>query len=609
METPNKTISFGENPVNIDGARKQAVESGLDTEHCILELSHNSQDYGTVIDITLNGDYVAPHFMNLNSVIVEDNGTGMHHDAVLEKFRGSYEDSESHTSEFQSGRNGVGVKTAFQFWKNILVETTTKDMIPTTWECDPSHYNMIDSTYSQLSKLNKGDPDTELRKYNITMKEAQCNELWTSVPHVLSGTTVTLKNPRSTVRVDVNEIVRRLSHCIAFLSIPDNRITLHFKNEKNNMTAVVIRPFYERNKSSFICHAKGDSTKDIFITVPGKEAIVFPKYPDSDLSKIEFDIKVTLDSKDKDILDTEPSNGNEFILSVSRSNIYDTPRKGGPSNAVTTLLSLDKFENTTGFAYRIHGYIKTDNINLKNALRFNKSAIATQDKNVKKFFDYILSLFKQLNIIYINYLDQFITTQENDLLKEVELEFNKILTGVNVGTTNPGEKQSGSLIPSNPHENTHAEYECNDCHIIWKVPKNKQPSFCAEYNIVDNDGCGSDDIHRRQLKLAGTCFEWTPYLGKFIPARYQEDRKTIYLAQFHPCFITTHTGKNRITTLKQAIIQQALIALTIGQAKTPDFESIYGANLKKHFHNHSNHRHVTECIKVWKTNNITSSEI
>lgn len=591
------SISFGTNPVNIDNARRQAVESGLDSEHCILELAQNGEDYGTDVHVILNGDFIAPHHMKLNSVIVSDNGIGMHHDTVLERFRGSYQDSESHSSESQAGRNGVGVKTCFQFWKNIHVSTTTKGIIPTNWTCDTENLALIDNTYKQLSSLKPGDNDTELRKYNITMKEAVTDEDWETVPHVQSGTTVTLDNSRTKVKIDIKEIIRRLSHNIEFLSKKENRLTLHYKNEKQHPTEIVIKPFYEREKPSYIAHAKGNSSQDIFITVPGKQAITFPKSSDPELSKVDFDIKVTLDTKDTDI---DPVN-NEFIVSICGANIYDAPRHGsGPSNAVNQILCLDKFENTTGFAYRIHGYIKSQDINLKNALRFNKSALALQDKYAKKFFDYILSIFKELNRIYIEYLEQFNRSQEDDLLQEIEKEFNKILQGTIT-------RLNGT--PTTPHENIHAEYECKDCNLTWKVLKLKIPSFCAEYNINGSEGCGSSDIQRRQIHGDGINFKWTPFLGNFAPARYEDSEKIIYLAQYHPDFITIQTGKNRINYLKSTAIQQGLVAITIGQTKSSDFEINYGQNLKKHFYNKSNQKHINECLKIWKTNNINSNNI
>jgi Histidine kinase-, DNA gyrase B-, and HSP90-like ATPase len=595
-------VDLGVNPVNIDNARRQAVESGLDAEHCILEHAQNAQDYGTDVHVILNGDFVAPHHMRLNSVIIKDNGIGMHHDTVLERFRGSFQDSESHSSESQAGRNGVGVKTAFQFWKNILVDTTTKGYIPEHWICDPEHATLIATTYAQLSTLHPGDDDTELRKYDVTMKSATAVEPWEKVPHVQSGTTITLKNPRTDFKVDVKEITRRLSHNIEFLSKKDNRITLHYKNANNNMTEIIVRPFYERDKPSYIAHAKGNSNEDIYITLPGKPASLFPKSMDPELSKIDFDIKVTLDSKD--MADGEPSNFNEFIVSICGANVYDAPRKGyGPSNAITQVLSLDKFENTTGFAYRIHGYVKSQDIHLKNALRFNKSAMALQDKYAKKFFDYVLSLLKELNKNYMEYLDQFNKSQEDDLLQEVELEFNRILQGTNQG------KSKGDGHKTDPHENTHHEYECLDCGCTWKVPMLKIPSFCAEYNITGEEGCGSSEIQRRKIKAAGTAFKWVPTLDNFIPARYEKAENVVYLAQFHPDFITTQTGKNRLNYLKSTAIQQGLVALTIGQTDAPNFEVSYGQNLKKHFYNKHNQKHVNECLKIWKLNKINPNSI
>jgi Histidine kinase-, DNA gyrase B-, and HSP90-like ATPase len=596
-------INFGLNPVNIENAYKQAIEAGLDVEHCVKEIAQNAQDYGSEVHVYLNGNHQKSNQILVTSIVVTDNGCGMHHDTVLERFRGAYQDSESHTTAFQAGRNGVGVKTCFQFFKNIKVETSTKDFIPMQWECNPDNEPMIESSFNSLSSLKHGDPDTELRIYNVSIKDAT-SEPWQNVPHVQSGTKITLMNPRNEIFVDIKEIIRRLSHSIEFLSNKDNTITLHYRNEKNNPTEVKIKPFYEREKPSYICHAKGDSTQDFYITIPGKQSFLFKKSTDPELKKIEFDIKIVLDAKESP--DEKPAEPNQFIISICGANIYDSPREGsGPSTSVNYILNLDKFENQMGFSYKIHGYFKTQDLNLKKALRFNKSALAYNNIHAKRFLDYIVSLFKKLNEIYMDYLNDFIVNQEEDLLAEIAQEFNSIFKEPKFNLSPSTDSQS-----KNSSECKHAEYECHSCNKKWKVPKLKTPSFCAEHNILDDEGCGSPDIERCQQKSFGCIFKWLPFIGNFVPARFEPKEQTIFLAKFHPLFITTQNGKNKITYLKNTAIQQGIIAVSISQSNSnSDFESSYSKNLKNHFHYKKNNKHNSECIKIWKENNINPSQI
>jgi hypothetical protein len=602
-------VNFGANPVNTDNAYKQAIESGLDAEHSIIELACNAQDYGTNVNIMLNGKNVSTHPQNkmrLTSVIIKDDGCGMHHDTVLERFRGAYQDSDSHSSDSQMGRNGVGVKTAFQYWKTILVETTTKDYIPREWTCNPSNLDLIDNTYKQLSTLKPGDEDTELRKYTITQKNAVCDEQWERVAHVQSGVKVTLKNPRDSIIIDINEILRRLSHSIEFLSKKDNKITLGYMNESQHATEIVVKPFYKKDKiPEFICSAKGKSTEDVFINISQKESKLFPAYVES-IEPIEFDIKITSASDRQD-------EANDFVMSICGCNIYDSPRRhsgtAGPSQAIMTIMSLDKFDNVTGFAYKIHGYVKCNDIRLKQALRYNKSAIDFQDKYARNFFTYITSLFKELNNIYIDYLKQFNTDQEVTILREVQSEFAKILSS-KIDSDSDAKREKDENNDKQQYQSTNAEYVCNSCGKQWKVPKIKTPTYCCEYNIDSNEeGCDSRDICRKTIKSTVPTFKWVPFLGKFCPARFEESSNEMLLAKYHPAFITTQGGKNKITYLKHTAMEKALVALTIQQVKSQEFELSYCDNLKKQFLLKTNKSHTAECVKEWKINGINQAEI
>lgn len=607
---------LGTNPVDPVLAYRAAVESSLDVMSSINECAENSRDYAKNVVITLVGDPVVdqPGNINLTSVIIEDDGLGMDLPTLTEKFRGAYFDSNSHEKSTQSGRNGVGVKTNLQYWKEIYVQTTTKGLITgkDQWQCN--NPDSMEQVYRSVSKLKPGDPDTELRTMILKVEGAELLD-FKQVPRDDSGTVVTLTGPRKTTLFNVDAFIKRQSHCIGWLTKPEHTLTIIYKNELNKNKQVKIVPFFEyAGKESFICHIKGNSKNDMYIIYHNqngtKQSVLIPADKNPVVGSIDLDIKV-LDG------DADSTNPNELIMSICGANIYDQIKgKNSVSPAIEYLMRQHHFKSTNGFSYRLHGYIKTDDARLKRALRHNKSVLDEEDRYARAFIDYLVSILKPLNQHYVDSLN--ITTDKESvvILEEISKEFNAVLQKRGEKIRQKKNERDDDPAPSSAPK--HKEYKCLSCGEIWKVNLDKSPSYCTEFNIDKSvKGCGSRDIERNTHAknddgFKSVQFKWSSPLGGFNPARYEPNENTILLAADHPSFITTLTGVKALLYKKTVGIEKGFIAIAAfkAQEENKPVIEVYGELLKEWFESKSNRDpHKMECRKVWRTAGISIDQI
>jgi hypothetical protein len=607
---------LGANPVDPTMAFRAAIESSLDVMSSVNECAENSRDYAKNVTITLFGDPIPnqPGNINLTSVSIEDDGQGMDFPTLTEKFRGAYFDSNSHIRKDQSGRNGVGVKTNLQYWKEIHVQTSTKGLITPKeqWLCiNPDE---IEQVYQKVSKLKPGEQDTELRSMILRVEGAELLDFKT-VPRDDSGTIVILKGPRSPIVFNIEAFIKRQSHCIAWLSKPEHTLTVVYKNDQNKTVKKLIRPFFEMDgKDSFICHIKGNSKEDMYVIYHDqkgtKQSMLIPADKSPVVGSIDLDLKV-LDR------DSDSTNPNELILSVCGANIYDQVKgKTSVSPSIEYLMRQHHFKSTNGFSYRLHGYVQTDDARLKRALRHNKSVLDEEDRYARAFIDYIVSILKPLNQHYVESLNITSDKDSVEVLEEISKEFNAVMQRVGDKARQKKKEQEKTDTPvSSPK---HKEFKCNDCGLVWKVNFEKNPSYCTEFNIDKGvKGCGSRDIDRNthaknDTGIKNIQFKWTGPIGGFIPARYEPNENTILLVTDHPSFITTLAGAKALLYKKTVGIEKSFIAIAAYKATVEDraIEEIYGELLKEWFENKSNRDpHKVECRKVWKAAGISIDQL
>lgn len=617
--------------IDVDRAFLVGVESNLDAMSAMLECVSNSEDWGaTEINIILHGGKYVNSEVNksdyiVSSIEIRDNGQGMSHDTVSEKFSGVFFDSSSHGSSCASGRNGVGVKTNLQYWKTIRVKTTTKDRIPAEWSCIEGNRAEIERTYKENSTLRPGDRDSEWRQYVMTRSKIETEE-WSTADVEESGTTILLESPIVDIVLDLDELIKKLSYKINFLDlkkIPNNKITLEYRNKRPKANepgftdlgtkTVTIKPFYVDVITKAMCLVNGTSDKDAFTSFgPDVSGLIPAMIPgNADCPKFEYCIQ---------ILETTPSTGIDFVLSVCGSNIYDARgRFDSPAQTIQEIIRLSgvTIHSPQGFNYRVYGYITTKDIKLKRELRHNRTALATHSKIVKNFMSQIGSILKVLNKHYIDILQGRSTNEESALLQEIKDDLNLILKnkreglGVN-GTPKDGEGGSGEA-----HKNKHKMWICCDCEsqerdFKWKTPLNKIPQYCRDGDIDGIEGCGSVNIEAYQLKAADEVdVKFVDFLGSFLPARYEESIKTVYLSRLHPELIQVGESKAAKLAMKAKAIEKSLFAIAVYNSvnQNQPFSETYVSLLRQRYEQTTDNKWKAECKKVWKERGVRYDQI
>ena len=610
-------FSLGANPVDPTLAFRAAVESSLDVVSSINECAENSRDFAKNVTITFNGNASlttkGQTMLDLSSVTIEDDGSGMDFATLYEKFRGAYYNSVSHDRIDQSGRNGVGVKTNLQYWNEVSVRTTTRNLIPdkNSWKCNDHNRDQIDTIYRQVSSLKPEDPDTEERRMMLCVDGSDLMP-FRVVNRDDAYTVVELSRPRQKITLSVDEFIRKQSHCIEWLIKPNNKIVVQYKNDTGKWVKKEIRPFYEVDgKDKFICHVKGRSNEEMFIHYHDqsgtKKSQVIPISKDLILDPIEIDIKV-LDKETDDV------NPNDFVISICGATVYDMKARSGVSSAIEYLLKQYGYKSSSGFGYRLHGYIKTSDEHLKKALRHNKSVLDEEDRYSRMLVNYLTeSILKPLNLLYFQFVNTTSDKEDHEIIDEIKKEFNNIMVRMEERRKQKRTKDGhgGGVEPK------HKEYKCSACGLVWKIPLDKNASYCAEFNVSGEKGCGSRDIARNthaktENGLSGVNFQWVKTVGSFLPARYEEDKNIISLSKYHPSFIVKGGGvKARLHKITVGL-EQAFFSIASFQSmkESKPIDLVYGECLREWFENKSNMDPLKVATrKIWRENNITMDQI
>lgn len=617
---PAKPILTVTMPVLVDPERaySAAIESTTSPVNAMLELYSNSKDYATEITITLYGDWVKnSRDILLKRVVFEDNGIGMDHATVCEKFRGGWFDSPAHDDAEKSGRNGVGVKTNFKYWKTIKVESSTNGFIPQTWQCKDANRPGVEDSFVAASKLKKGDQDTELRKYVMTRASMTIIE-FAKCPHIYSGTKVELENPiGGSVKIDFDELLSRMSHSIEFLDKdrhPSHKVTINYKKpDTGTMTSIIVRPFYEmehKNPGS-TCEAVGTNKRNLKVTAARFDSITVDKVDDPDLGEIEINLQVLKDSTQETRRD--------FVISVCGSNLYDEySQRSGLSMSVSKLLNMWNFSSPGSFGHRLYGYIRTNNPKLKRALRFNRTALDEHDPAVVKFWDYIGKVLKALNHQFINANEADQDEADAKALVAIKEELREtIKIGGRIKQKVNGAEQSESL--------NHL-WVCENCGCIWRAPKALKPQYCCDGSVTGKsiegkDSCGSDRVVRKantglEPKLTGTISEsidvkWVNTLGGFVPARYEEAEHRVELARLHPDFILSAGTKKEAQERVVRGVERSLfaIATTLSTKEHHSVEEAYATLLRNHFWSSASSAHKSACRVMWEKEGVSEYNV
>lgn len=567
-----------------------AVNSCESLKKAILEIVYNACDYGNDVVITLTGEKENDKF-NLKSFRVEDNGCGMSHDTVMQKFFGAYWDSDSHDNANQSGLMGVGTATPLKYFKEIEVKTTTSGLIPEEWECHPDSIEEIERTFTENSELKKGDLDTEWRYYSINLSKIEFVGVDKANDND-SGTTVTVSSPNRKLRIDIEEIIQMLSRRMSWLK-GNNKMKLVIEDgSPGRPKQFVIKPFDEHDSFpviSVIAQVNGKSDKDMLVQCmkDNVAAITVPKPKLFD--DVKFDVRL-VGSEESD-----RSKDKMFVLDICGSNVYDD-NKGA---AALAKLGVDKFTGGAGFCRRVHGYISTNNIKLKSALRHNRTILDMDDENVKEFISYVQQVFRALHSQYTK-ANEHISDDEDEVVRSGIEEVLDLTFKENGKRRHKKGKANNTSV--------HKSWCCSSCGMTWKTPKAFRPTYCAEGNINDEEGCTSGDIGPKQNKTTGAAIKvnWCASLGDWLPASYNPTENVVLLSRSHPDFIPQGgVKKSRAERIIRGA-EKALFAVAVHRAKetNEDIETTYPELLRDRYKASRNNSHKRSCEKFWDAQGV-----
>lgn len=588
IKPASEEIDLGEPPINKSRIIQQIIESNTSLVRTLKELVENSLDaQSTRVDLEVVGRRTDKGSIIVQEVLIKDNGKGMSHDMVLVNFRGLCQANEdTHESGQYSGKNGVGVKTLFNFFRFVDVETTTAKDIPAwrDWASDSIDEDTalrVMASYEQASDLKPGDPDTEMRKYHLEATSAKIIKPWSKCDAQEHGTTVRIHGLRGGKRLVVEEdelmfmlsshfqwIKEREEHNEQFPVIPGSGIKEQglFLVVKDMSTAAKV-VFKKINAFDHTWHKVGFDTNQSsgpYLTCTGNSSSgIHFSYNDKEgnLQKDvlgEPDFMGAFDDTDKKFDDKRsirlddvnfklqlthsvPSNQKHLLIQICGSNI-SIPEK-----------MFSSVSQGHGMRAVLRGVIYSNDVRLKKALRHNRTDLEENEPIVRAFWSYVKDVLNRMSKYYERFTKDLGVSSDSKSLEELK----QSLAGVFNVQKKENENEGGTHSPAK-----NKRWMCEECDHCWTTPiEEGDPIECPE--------CGSRVIGR--AKNGGSrSFEvvWVPGLpeiGEFVASHYNQETKLLRLNRYHPDFVDLRiysvvTPKLWPTVKVQRMAQHALIA-------------------------------------------------
>ncbi|HWY71935.1 MAG TPA: ATP-binding protein [Terriglobales bacterium] len=537
------SFHLGDNPVNAYQARIYAQESSPSSVAVILELTENARDNATEVTLTLDVDSSTykdgTHVLVPKRLICEDNGTGLTHSEFLNSFCGAFSDSDVHRDVDRAGRNGVGTKTYTSIADRVIVLTTTGR--PS--EGLDEHSTQLSSTLPKGLELPKdGDADSVWRAYEFRLhSRSALPPLWTKASPMEMGTRVELVDIREGTEISFEMLLERLSYAREWLQNSAHTFVLQLSGSVpqglSGSRRINLRPWAPPVKN-WLVEAKGRSDQNLPIFDPtSKESEVVAA--SSRLSEaVEFDFRVVGRNNEGQMQNLDKP---ALLLEVCGALPY-APNLEGVQSARTlpllTFLGLEHASSIGAFCNAVCGYARVNSLGLKNALRNNKTTLASGPgtAEVEALREYLHSVFRVLHRAWYNATRSSQDEAAKDALREAEVEVNLALKGVN---RNPF--KSGDITRGIPKDKTHPvppparrhRWECGECERRWLADATFVPAVCAQSSPISgiDEGCGSSNIGlAKNQPRVGDCRIRIEQLGDAkIPASFQFEREDIDL--------------------------------------------------------------------------------
>lgn len=499
------SVHLGENPVNAFQARIYAQESSPSIIAVILELTENARDNGTEITLTLDVESSRQEggstLLIPSRIICEDNGTGLTHNEFLNRFCGAYSDSEVHREVDRAGRNGVGTKTYTSIAESVLVTTTTGR--PTDG-LDSHREQILPHLPNGISMPRDGEQDTLWRAYEFRLhSRSALPHLWSPAEGMEMGTRVELKDIKSGTEIRYDVLVERLSYAREWLQNSSHRFEILLTGnvpQGIGNRRLALRPWVHPVRN-WLVQAQGrsdlpitiyDETTKTPVTIPPADGLPDP---------LEFDFKIAGRGPDGQMQSLDKP---ALLLEVCGALPY-APNLEGVQSARTlpllTFMGLEHASSIGAFCNSACGYARISSLPLKDALRNNKTTLATGPGTevVEALRSYLESVFKVLHKAWYNATRSSLDEAASDARREAEVEINLALKGVHRNPFKTGDivrdEHTDKARPAPPPPRRH-RWECGECERRWLADAGFVPSICAETTSGSGagEGCGSTNI-------------------------------------------------------------------------------------------------------------------
>lgn len=282
----------------------------------------------------------------------------------------------------------------------------------------------------------------------------------------------------------------------------------------------------------WLTEAKGESDKPLIIFDPSskqKETI-----PVADLgSVLEFDFRVAGRDPDGQMQNLEKP---ALLLEICGALPYP-PNLDGVQSARTlpllTFLGLEHASSIGAFCNAVSGWARINSLELKQALRNNKTTLAPGSKQVSELRTYLHSIFRVLHRAWYNATRVGQDEAAGNALKEATEEVNLALKGANRNPFKGGDikkdKGRNSKTDPRPPPARRHRWECGSCSKKWLADAGFTPKRCAEVDKESGiqDGCGSTSIGlaKNQPRI-GDCEIRIEQLGDTrVPAAFQFEKR------------------------------------------------------------------------------------
>ncbi|HEY6767401.1 MAG TPA: ATP-binding protein [Candidatus Sulfotelmatobacter sp.] len=533
------SISLGENPVNAYQARIYAQESSPSSVAVCLELTENARDNATEVTLTIDVESSrlesGIHVLIPKRIISEDNGTGLSHSEFLTRFCGAFSDSEVHREVDRAGRNGVGTKTYTSIADRVITTTTTARPVE---GLDVHREQLLTHLPKGLPLPADGAPDTVWRVYEFRLHSRNAiPHLWTTAAPMEMGTRVELTDIRHGTEIPFEVLLERLSYAREWLQNSSHSFTLQLTGAVpqglGSNRRIVLRSWSPPTKN-WLVEAKGTSNVPLKLFDPTTQEAEVIAAAAGLTEPVEFDFRVVGRNNDGQMQNLEKP---ALLLEICGALPYP-PNLGGVQSARTlpllTFLGLEHASSIGAFCNAVCGYARIDSIRLKDALRNNKTTLASGPgtEAVEALRSYLHSIFKALHRAWYNATRSSQDEASKDALREAETEVNLALKGANRNPFKSGDithdPQSSKKKPSPPPPRRH-RWECGECERRWLADANFNPNMCAETSVASGmgDGCGSKNIGlSKNQPRVGECRINIEQLGDVrIPASFQFERE------------------------------------------------------------------------------------